>query len=178
MRGLFIAAALAIPVTAGAHPHRYIDQQVQLSVGIEAVDMTVVIVPSTQDGAAMYSHIDSDGDGVVSDQEAQAFGADVLAATELTVDGRAFVFAPADVKVPEADAVAKGTAAIIVNASAHVSLAGREAHRLDFGISYEAFSHDWFVQPFIHPDLLENTSSPSVDRTGGEGKVVIRFSSP
>lgn len=178
MRGFFFAAALAVPVAAGAHPHRYIDQQVQLSIGLEAVEITVVIVPSIQDGAAILSHIDGDGDGVVSSKEAQAFGADVLAAAELTVDGRAFVFAHADVAVPDAEEVAKGTTPITVNASTQVRLAEREAHRVDFGISYGAFSHTWFVQPFFYPDLLENPPSPSVDGTGGEGKVVIRFSGP
>ncbi|WP_159590795.1 DUF1007 family protein [Chelativorans xinjiangense] len=178
MRGLFIAALVALPVAAAAHPHSYTDQQVQLSVGLEVADVSVVIVPSTGDGAAIFSHIDLDGDGTASNEEAQAFGADVLATAELTVDGRAFAFTEADVTIPSADEAAKGAGAIVIKASTPISLSEAEAHQVDFGIGYGVFSHDWFVQPFFHPDLIEKTSSRSVDRTKADGKVVIRFNGP
>lgn len=176
MRGLLFVAALATPVTAGAHPHQYIDQQVQLTVGLETVELTVVIVPSIQDAAAMFAHIDGDGDGAVSLTELQSFGAEVLAGAELTVDDRTLVFTQAVVAVPDAAEVATGTAAITVTASTDVRLAERGAHRVDFVMSYGVFSHNWFVQPFFFPDLLKNTRSPSVDRTADDGTVVIRFS--
>ncbi|WP_163269492.1 DUF1007 family protein [Chelativorans alearense] len=175
IRGLFIAALVTVPVAAAAHPHSYTDQQVQLSVGLEVVDLSVVIVPSTGDGAAIFSHIDLDGDGAVSDEEAQAFGADVLATAELTVDRRVFAFTNAAVAVPSAEEAARGTGAIIVKASTPISLSETEAHQVDFGISYGAFSHDWFIQPFFHPDLIEKTSSRSVDRTKASGDLIIRF---
>ncbi|WP_265516897.1 DUF1007 family protein [Nitratireductor luteus] len=178
MRGVFIAALVVLPVAAAAHPHSYTDQQVQLSVGLEVADVTLVVVPSAGDGAAIFSHIDLDGDGAVSDEEAQAFGADVLATTELTVDGRAFALTDAAVAVPSAEEAAEGMGAFVVKASTPISLSEAKAHRVDFGISYGAFSHDWFVQPFFHPDLVEKTSSRSVDRTEADGKVVIRFNGP
>lgn len=177
MRGHFIAGLIALPVAAAAHPHSYTDQQVQLSVGLEVVDVTVVIVPSAGDGAAIFSHIDRDGDGAVSEEEARAFGADVLASAELSVDGWGFAFAEAGVTIPSAEDVTEGTGAIIVKASTPISLSEAETHRVDFGIGYGELSHDWFVQPFFHPDLVQKTSSRSVDRTKAGGKVVIRFDS-
>ncbi|MBX4898713.1 hypothetical protein [Rhizobium bangladeshense] len=161
---------------ASAHPHHYVDQQVHLSIGVNAVELAIVIVPSSQDGAAIFSTIDNNGDGVVSDDEGRIFATNVVSATRLTIDGQAFTFILADVGIPDETTVASGTAAITVNASAELRLADRQAHSVDFSITYEEFSHDWFVQPFLYPNLLGKIAQLEIDRSDRAGKVVVRFS--
>jgi hypothetical protein len=176
VRRLLLAATIAVPVQASAHPHHYVDQQVHLSIGMSAVELAIVIVPSGQDGAAIFSAIDSNGDGVVSDDEARTFGTDVVSATRLTIDGQPFTFILSDVGIPDGTTVLRGTAAITVNASAELRLADRQAHSVDFTIKYEEFSHDWFVQPFLYPNLLGKIAQLEIDRSNRAGKVVVRFS--
>ncbi|MBY5775019.1 DUF1007 family protein [Rhizobium leguminosarum] len=176
VRRILLVATIVVPIQASAHPHHYVDQQVQLSIGLTAVELAVVIVPSRQDGAAIFSTIDGNGDGDVSEEEARTFGTNVVSATRLTIDGRTFTFALANVGIPDAKTVASGTAAIAVNASAELRLADREAHSVDFAITYEEFSHDWFVQPFFFPNLLGKISQLEIDRSDITGQVVVRFS--
>ena len=80
-----ISAALCAAVgTADAHPHQDIDQQVLLSVGTGEVTVQIRIAPSFTEGAAIFAHIDTDGDGVASESETRAFGRDVIAGAALT----------------------------------------------------------------------------------------------
>ncbi|MBY5827571.1 DUF1007 family protein [Rhizobium leguminosarum] len=175
MRGVIVALALAIPGGAMAHPHNFTDQQVQLSVGLAAVHVRIFVMPSPKDGPVIFSHIDTDDDGVVTNAEAKAFGADVLAATELTVDERGFAFTNVEVTLPSAREAENGSAAIIVQASTPISWARQQSHSLQFSITYGALSHSWFIQPFFHPDLFRASVPPTVDRATSEGMVVVRF---
>lgn len=176
MRRMLLMATIAAPVQASAHPHHYVEQQAQLSIGLTTVELAIVIVPSRENAAAILSTIDTNGDGETSDKEAWKFAADVVSATRLTVDGRSFAFTLANVGIPDAKNAASGTAAITVNASTELRLAAQKAHSIGFAITYEEFSHDWFAQPFLFPNLLGKISQLEIDRSDTTRKVVVRFS--
>jgi len=175
-RFAFIVCLLACLETAGAHPHNYVDQQALLSVGANTVDVNIRIVPSFENGAAIFAAIDADGNGVVSQAEAAAFAAAVVANTSLEVDGNSIALQNATATVPYIDKVAAGFGIIEVDASAWFALSGVGEHQIAFAISYDDFSHDWQVQPFFYTDFAETISAQTVARSAtGNHKVTIRF---
>jgi hypothetical protein len=158
---------------AAAHPHKDIDQQVLVSVGTGEVIVQIRIAPSFTDGAAIFAHIDTDGDGAVSESEAAAFGADVIADALLKVDGRNFDFSAPRVSVPELEWVSAGLGLIEVDATAAVNLTAVAPHRVDFEISYNDLAHEWFIQPFYYPELLSALPTQSIERSESRSRVRI-----
>lgn len=173
LAGLLLAGASV--GTAAAHPHEDIDQQVLLSVGTDEVIVQIRIAPSYTDGAAIFAHIDTDADGAISESEADAFGADVIASAALKVDGRRFAFNAPRVSVPALEWVAAGIGLIEVDATAAVNLTAVARHRVDFEISYEDLAHEWFVQPFYFPELISALPSQSIERSASGNRVRIAF---
>lgn len=178
MRASILAALLAaLAGPAAAHPHAYVDQQALLSVGPDGAEVRLVIVPSAAEGPAILAHLDGDGDGFVSDAEAEAFGAEVLAETELRVDGEPLPLILADAKVADPAAVAAGIGAIEVTAEASFGSLGPGAHRVDFAVSHGSFSHGWFVQPFLGRDLAK-AGAPVVERSEDGARASVAFTLP
>jgi len=132
--------------TAGAHPHSYVDQQALVSVGSNSVDVTIRIVPSFDNGAAIFAGIDADGNGVVSQGEAAEFAATVIAKARLEVD-----------------------------ASTRFTLSNVGEHQVAFEIAYYDFSHDWQVQPFFYTDFAATMTLPTMARSDAGNQVGILF---
>jgi hypothetical protein len=159
--------------SADAHPHKDIDQQVLLSVGTGEVTVQIRIAPSYVDGAAIFAHIDADGDGVVSQSEARDFGSDVISNAALTVDGQRFQFNLPRVAVPALEWVSAGLGLIEVDATAAVNLTASLPHRVDFQIAYDDLAHEWFIQPFYYSDLMRLLPSQSFERSFSGDSVEI-----
>lgn len=172
-----VLGLLTLAGTAEAHPHSYVDQQAMISVGLDAVVLTVRIVPSFEDGAAIFALIDADGNGVVSDREAAVFGAAVVKRAELEIDGRRFALRAATSTVPSKDRVSTGFGMIEVEAVAPIALGSGSDHRLAFSIGYQEFAHDWLIQPFFYRSFVDATSMRRVERTQSGNRVAIAFSS-
>lgn len=171
-----VAMLLLCAGTADAHPHDYVDQQALISVGVNSIDLTILIAPSFADGAAIFAHIDTNGNGIVSEDEALVFGAAVVSQAELQVDGGTTALRTANVIVPDRASTSAGTGMITIEAIAAYSLPERGHHRLHFDISYGVFSHDWFVQPFFYRDFVQATASRMVERSVAENRAGIAFS--
>lgn len=169
--GLLLACVVAGAVRA--HPHENIDQQVLLSVGAGEVIVQIRIAPSYIDGAAIFAHIDADGDGVVSVSEAEEFGSDVMARATLSVDGRRFDFNAPKVSIPAREWVSAGVGLIEVDATAAINIASLSRHRIDFRIGYDEFAHDWFIQPFYYPELMHALPEQSIGRSSSGDRVEI-----
>lgn len=172
-----IAVLSATCLAAQAHPHRYVEQQALLYVGLDSVDVTIRIVPSFVEGAAIFARIDSDGNGLVSDEEATAFGLEVLARSRLDVDGLSVPWSGVAANVPARHLIAAGSGVIEIELSAPYRLARGQDHRIDFEVAYDELSHDWFVQPYFYESLVEATSSRTVERTDDVHRVRIRVGS-
>jgi len=174
---LVVAGLLALVSATLAHPHRYVDQQAHLSVGVDVADLTIRIVPSFEEGAEIFAHVDLDGDGTVTDEEAASFASEVVSKATLTVDSRNILFDDATAIVPDADRVAAGSAVIEVKASASFALTNAKDHQVVFDITYDDFSHEWFIQPFFYANLVKATTLPRVKRSETRNHVIIFFSS-
>lgn len=178
MRARIAAAILAaVSFDARAHPHKYVDQQALLYVGLDTVDVTIRIVPSFVEGSAIFDRIDSDRNGLVSEDEARAFGAEILGKARLDIDGRSVPWSRVAANVPARSLVAGGSGVIEVELSAPCRLAGGEEHQIDFEIAYDNLAHDWFVQPYFYESLVDATSSRIVERTDDAHRVGIRLGS-
>ena len=170
-----LVALAAAAGGAGAHPHTYVDQQVLISIGVETLHAAVVIVPSIEDGASIHDHLDTDGDGAVSPEEAARFGAAVAAAMRLEVDGAARAFGDPVVSVSDASLIRAGSGEIRVEATAAIDLAPRDPHHIAFAITFDAIAHDWFVQPFYHADLSGTFSGPRLNRSAEGDAISVRL---
>lgn len=155
------------------HPHSYVDQQVKLSLAPDAATVTVVIVPSSTEGAAILASLDTDGSGGVELSEASSFANAVLTDVVLVLDGQAVALTDAAVSMPPADQIAAGTGAIQIRAQAVLTLPSDQPHEISFTISYDDLSHDWFVQPFYHDDLLAGFGAPGLSRSPQGDSVTI-----
>ena len=177
-RQLPVAVCLLLAfATAGAHPHAYVDQQALISVGTHSVDVTVRIVPSFTEGAAIFARIDSDSDGKVSDREAAELAAAVVATVQLEVDGMPVALHRATAVVPGVDEVSAGFGVIEISAAAAIVLAGSGNHQVSFNIGFDDFSADWQVQPYFYTDLVTAMSSRSIARNEtGNGVNILLYS--
>lgn len=173
MRALLLAALLA-PAAALAHPHSHVDQQVALTLDEDRALLRVTITPSFTEGADIFAHIDRDGDGSISAAEADAFAADVMGAVHLTVAGQEAVFSAPLAEVPEQEAVAAGTAPIVLTVQAGFApvSAGDE---VALSMHYEALSHDWFLQPFLADALAARFPTPDIARSEDGHSLTLRF---
>ena len=176
MKQRFIGLALlVVPAAILAHPHARVDQQAQMSISRSEIMISFRVIPSTQDGAHMFDHLDTDSNGVISNREKTAFGSSLIANSHLTVDGGAIRLRLLDVEVPARAKLRKGQGLISVRGRALASLpAGRE-HKVAFQIDDRQFAKGWFIQPFYHPDLTDGRSSPDVSRRAGRSSVQIRI---
>ncbi|MGI9250282.1 MAG: hypothetical protein ACR2PR_03685 [Pseudohongiellaceae bacterium] len=162
--------------TAQAHPHNDVEQQALISIGWDSLALEIRIVPSLDEGAAIYAHIDSNGDGLVSDSEAAVFGAQVLSKARLEVGGDEISLGNPNVLIPNKESVSAGLAVIKIDADASFPPITNARHTVAFEITYEEFSQDWFIQPFFYAPLMEQPTKPSVHRSASGHRVEIKLS--
>lgn len=155
MRLRLSGAALlaAISGGAGAHPHHDTDQQVMLSLGLARADIVLAVVPGTEDGPSFAAHLDADGNGAVSDAEADAFARLLLAGVDLSVDGQPVPLAASDLELPPLHSLAAGEAGLRLGLSGDLALKSPGDHAVMLTISSDGLTGDWFIQPYFHPDF-------------------------
>lgn len=175
MRAVSAAALLILLAGAAlAHPHSQTDQQVMLSLGLARADLALAIVPGTKDGPALVVHLDRDGDGSVSGPEADAFGADVLAAVTLSVDGAPVPLSSVGLQVPPAKALAAGTAGLRLKLTGDIALSSAGQHRVDLTVTHGEFG-DWFIQPYFHPDFASGVTATQIERPApGQLRILLQ----
>lgn len=167
---LFAALALLTPAYLAAHPHSRVDQQAQVSVSRRSIVLTYRIVPSTRDGAAMFSHMDKNRDSRLSALERRGFGRELAVATRLTVNGKAVLLNVTDVSAPTRPSMSAGHGLINVRAIASVSLQRRRENRIAVIVTHHQFGGHWFLQPFydvsvtnrINPTLVRHPRSSQI----------------
>lgn len=174
MRFLFALFLLAGPLAA--HPHSKVEQQAILSIGLNRAVLSIRIVPSYDEGAAIFAHLDQDEDGEVSETEAMLFGDALIAKTEFVVDGTEVAFGYLSVKVPDAKIVATGEGMIEVRAEARFPELKSAEPVIRFLIGYEDLSHHWFTQPFNFGDLADAFPHQSIERSEDGTRLMVKLS--
>lgn len=77
----FLLALLLLTGPLAAHPHTKVEQQAILSIGLERAAIRIRILPSYDEGAEIFAHIDLDGDGKVPEAEVLHFAEEVASET-------------------------------------------------------------------------------------------------
>lgn len=172
----FLVAPLLLAGPLSAHPHSKVEQQAMLSIGLDQAVLNIRIVPSYDEGSAIFAHIDLDGDGKVSATEATQFGEEVLAATELIIDETTATFDNRLVTVPDFQFVAAGEGVIEVKANTRFRKLDSAKHVIGLSVRYEGLSHDWFIQPFFFGNLSEAFPKQGIDRSENGLTLTIRLS--
>lgn len=117
-----------------AHAHR-LDEYLQAArIGVETDRVTVELdlTPGVSVARQVFASVDSDSNGVVSSDEAAAYGRAVLADTSLEVDGTAQPLSLDACRVAPMADMAEGLGAIRVIAKSVAVPAGAGAHHLLF----------------------------------------------
>ncbi|TVV73330.1 hypothetical protein [Sphingomonas solaris] len=166
-----IVLGLAAP--ALAHPHSIVEQQASLSLGRRQAVVSYAIMPSWRDGAHMFAHLDSDGDGLLSRAEQTAFAWRLLATTRLTIDGVPARLALATLDFPERAVLAAGGGPIRITARASLALAANRPHLIAFDVRNHDFAASWFLQPYYFADLMADRHMPKVGRHADSGSITV-----
>jgi len=166
-------ALLVVPAAIFAHPHARVDQQAQMSISRSEISVSFRIIPSTQDGAHMFDHLDKDSNGLISNSEKTAFASSLIANSHLTVNGRSVRLGLLDTEVPTRKTMRQGQGLIGVRSRALTSLPAGRQHKIVFQIDDRQFAKGWFIQPFYHRDLTNGRTAPDVSRKAGSSDIRI-----
>lgn len=165
MRRLIFGIALAgLGAPTLAHPHSQVDQQLLVSLGRDGAAMQILITPSASNGAEIYGQIDLDRSGEINDAEAQAFAARVASAVRVEIDQTNMAISVTRVDLPDLDSMVAATRPITLETSVTFEALAIEPHEIVIEMSYQDLSHDWFIQPYLRPDLIALDAAPRIER--------------
>lgn len=152
LRWLPIAVAVW-PYGLFAHPHAIVEQQAHLSIGRQQAIVSFYIAPSGRDGAHLFGHVDSDGDGKISNSEKHRFSSSLIKRSSLVVNGRKAALHQSEVIFPDRPMLASGRGTITVKANAAITLGKNLRNRLSFYVAYNRFASRWMIQPHYFADV-------------------------
>jgi len=167
----------AVGTAAAAHPNGNVDQQVALSLGLETAEVSIVILPSSWYGAALFGQVDRDRDGLASAEEGQALAQVILDQASLSIDGQPVDLSEAQAMIPSRDSLARGMQPIVVVALAQFPPISAGTHVVDFSIAYVAFGHEWSVQPHYDLDLIAAVGTPRMLPSARSNAISIQIQS-
>ena len=96
-----LAAWLVWPVPASAHRLDEYLQASRLSIGMDRVELELDLTPGTATAATVVGWIDTNRDGRISAEEADAYAAAVLEAVTLSADGQPLALTMTDRRFPD-----------------------------------------------------------------------------
>jgi hypothetical protein len=117
---LAIAAAILLSLPATARAHR-LDEYLQatiLSVDSGRVDATMRLVPGIAVSAAVIASIDTNGDGIISEAEQQAYAQRVLRDLSLSIDGQPLALRLVSASFPSLEEIRQGIGEIQIEFTA------------------------------------------------------------
>ena len=126
----FAAVVLGLPAPAGAHRLDEYLQAARFSIERNHVDMEIDLTPGSSVAARVFSLIDTNRDGRISEEEGRAYADQLRRGIELSVDGvpLALHFAPG--LFPEFQDMNAGTGMIRFHAAAEFPAAAPGRHEL------------------------------------------------
>jgi hypothetical protein len=146
-----VCAWLVSAPSAGAHRLDEYLQATRLSVAADHVDLEIDLTPGAAIADKVLTWIDTNGDGRISDTEAEAYAKEMLHSVTLKVDLR-----PAPVELvmrsfPEWSDVRLGVGTIRLRAAAKIPSAGWGQHEISFLNTHRPKSSVYLVNALV-PD--------------------------
>ena len=167
---------LTLPSGVGAHPHTTVEQQAILSLGRTQAILSYLIRPSTGEGAHMFDHLDSNGNAQLEHEEGAAFANELLAATNLSVNGKPMQLHFVDAGLPDRESFSVGGGLIEVKVQTEMSLDPALEYDVTLEVTHHQFAESWFLQPHYFPDLLNESHSPDLERFSNSSSISIHIS--
>lgn len=159
---LAAAMALALPARADAHRLDEYLQATRVAVDADRVRLEIDLSPGVAIADAVIRAIDADGDGRVTDREADAYAASALRAMTLTVDGRSTALHLDTRRFPSTDDMREGVGTIRLTASAPVpSATGRR--QLAFANGWHPAGSVYLVNALVPSDARVTIASQRRD---------------
>lgn len=122
---------LARPAGPAAHRLDELLQAIRIDVGVDRIQLAIDLTPGALIAQSVIGTLDSDGNGDIGPQEAEAYAADVVAHLNLAVDSRPFPLTPGGRAIPSLAEIQGGTGIIRIEAAATLAGISEGRHRLD-----------------------------------------------
>lgn len=164
---------LFISLTINAHPHTKVKQQALVSIGINRLELTIRIIPSYDEGADIYRHLDTDKNGELSQAEQYSFATKLLQETAISLDTVPLNLQQLSVNTSDKNDIISGHGHIEIKASAKLALSIKQTNRLMLAVNYEELSHHWFIQPFLYRDIKKHFTEPKIKRFNKNNDVIV-----
>jgi hypothetical protein len=144
-----LGAWLAIPGLASAHRVDEYLQATRLSMDIERVDLEIDLTAGTAMAARVFSWIDTDGDGEISNAEGEAYAREMLHSVALSVDGRPVRIALVETSYPQFREMSLGVGTIRLRATAKIPAARAGHHQVSFTNTHRSESSVYLVNALV-----------------------------
>jgi len=149
-----IVPGLWLTTAAPAAAHRLDEylQATRLSVDVEHVGVEIDLTAGARLAAEVFGSIDTDGDGQISNAEAEAYAQEVLRSVVLSVDGRPVRMRLLEIQVPQFHDMSLGVGTIRLRASATCSVTGSNRHHLKYVNTHRSESSVYLVNVLVPAD--------------------------
>jgi len=148
---MFAVLSMWLATLPPAAAHR-VDEYLQatlLSIGTERVDLEINLTAGSAVAAGVFSWIDTNRDGTVSDAEGEAYAQQLLCSVVLKIDGRPVAIQLVDTSFPEFRAMSLGVGTIRLRATAKVPLARTGRHQVYFLNTHRTESSVYLVNALV-----------------------------
>jgi hypothetical protein len=146
------AAALACPARADAHRLDEYLQASRLSVDRDRVAIELDLTPGASAASTVAKWVDTDADGRMSAREQNQYARAVIAALELSVDGRPAPIRLLDAQFPDAIDFGRGEGVIRLRAEAATPLAAAGRHTLSYTNAHRPATSVYLVNALVPAD--------------------------
>jgi hypothetical protein len=129
---LFLALWLAMALPAAAHRLDEYLQATRLAIDMGRVDVEMDLTPGISVASNVFSWIDTNGDGRISQAEGEAYARAVLRSAVLKADGAAMPMKFEEASFPSLEEMSQGVGAIHLRATAAIPAAAPGRHQISF----------------------------------------------
>jgi hypothetical protein len=134
-----------------AHAHRLDEylQATRLSIDLDRVDVEMDLTAGQAMAAQVFSWIDTNRDGEISQAEGDAYARQVLGSVTLLADGKPVTLALTEVHFPESREMNVGTGVIRLRAAGRMPAAGAGRHEISFRNNHKPASSVYLVNALV-----------------------------
>ena len=159
-----LAAWLVWPVPASAHRLDEYLQASRLSIGMDRVELELDLTPGTATAATVVGWIDTNRDGRISAEEADAYAAAVLEAVTLSADGQPLALTMTDRRFPDVADMTAGVGMIRLRAVA-TTAPGAGRHVLAYSNTHRSDGSVYLANALVPADHRITIASQRRDPT-------------
>ncbi len=146
---LALGAYLAILPPAGAHRLDEYLQATRLSIDLNRIDVEMDLTAGQAMAAQVFSWIDTNRDGEISQAEGDAYARQVLGSVALLADGKPVPLALTEAHFPELREVSLGTGIIRLRAAGRIPATGAGLHEISFRNNHKPASSVYLVNALV-----------------------------